>query len=158
MSHTSDLETAATGIAANVADIATNGAAILSCEGRLDLVEPVVAQSVTDITGLETLTADHTATLDIMGTTIATHGTLLSTHTDVLLGKQPTISSTARLDMAYVANGIVSNASLNTLSDIKTTSTVQGQIDSLTATVMAIDGLQDLDVLSIPLYNRMWLL
>ena len=63
--------------------------------------------------------------------------------------KQDIINVDNRLNTAFLGSGEVSNAKLETLSDIITTETVQHQINSIKTNVQNLTGLQDIDIVDI---------
>jgi len=67
-----------------------------------------------------------------------------------ILTKQPNITSTVRLQAAYLGNGDVSNDKLSSLNDIDVTKSIQTQLNTLTSSLDGLDALQDIDLINIP--------
>ena len=94
------------------------------------------------ISSLSTSVTSHTSNLNSLNTTVANHTTQIE-------NKQELINSGNKLNVNLVADGSVSNNEFQTLQGILTTQTIQHQIDTLTSSFSTLNGLQDLDIVSI---------
>ena len=107
----------------------------------------------TDIISLNNLTGTHTTSINNHTTSINNNTTnILTLQTSNLSlqtqinEKQNIIDSLNRLDASNIADGSILNSEYQTLGGIKTTETIQHQIDTINTTILNLDGLQDLDI------------
>jgi len=130
------INTNITSISTNATDIVTANNNITNINTELSTVNSNITTNTTNISTNQGNIAIHTADIAILNTTMLT--------------KQPNITANARVGAHLIGNGDVSNLKMSTLSDINTNETVQTQINRLTTDISIIDGLQDLDLVSIP--------
>ena len=100
-------------------------------------IQQLILLQLRDITDLQTQQGINNTDIGTLKTDIIT--------------KHPNITGTSRLNASYLGNGDVSNDKLSALNDISTVESIQTQINNVKSDLATIDGLQDLDILSIPL-------
>ena len=148
--HTNDIDTLETLTAAQTVEI--------------DNIKTLNTTQTSDITALETLTSLHTGNLTTLDASTASNlseindlitqqglnNTSISTLNTDIATKQSNLNSTNRLNASFVGNGDLTNNKLSSLNDISTTISVQTQLNTLTTSLSVLDGLQDLDLVNIP--------
>ncbi len=80
----------------------------------------------------DTLTASHSAT-------ITSHSTDIATNTSDIATKEPIISSSNRLNSAYIGDGSVSNLQFQTLAGIATGSSIESRFTTINNTLNSLD-------------------
>ena len=128
-------------------------------------VKPDIVTNLTSINTLNTLTTAHTANLSQLdGLTTSNLSDITSlenqqglNNTDItnlksdMLTKQPTITSSVRLDCSKIGNGDVSSDKLSALNDVSTVTSIQSQINTINNSLGTLNNLQDIDLTNIPL-------
>jgi len=103
--------------------------------------------NITSIQGLTTSNLNRLSTLETDSTAQATNITNIEAD---LLTKNLIINNNNKLNVSFLGNGDVSNAKLSALNNIRTDISIQTQLDTITDNLTVLDGLQDMDLLSIP--------
>ena len=118
-------------IKGNIEEIEKTNVALTGVDTRLKMAEEIIPEHSGALTVLSGVANTHEGQLGKLETLTASHSALLSTHTDVVLLKQNAITSTTRLNVAFIGDGVVSNEQLNTLANSDPTTTIQQQLDDL---------------------------
>jgi len=118
---------------------------------NISALEMLTAAHTSNLTTLDGSTASSLSSITSLQTQQGINNSYISTLQTDIITKHPNITGTARLNASYLGNGDVSNDKLSALNDISTIESIQTQINNVKSDLAVIDGLQDLDLLSIPL-------
>jgi len=127
---------------------------ITDVSGNLNSLSGTVSTNSSNITNLQNTATTQYGYINSLQNRTATAENNIMTINTSLAGKQETINSNNRLNTNFIADGSISNEMFQTLYNIKTSESIQHQIDTITNNLSVLDGLQDLDIESISNINN----
>ena len=146
-----DISTINTAISAHSTTLSSHTTSLGNHTTSLSNHATTLSNHGTRIGSLETTTQGHTTSIeDLENDIIALQNADITINT-TLGGKQNAINASNRLNASFISDGSIGNNQFQTLLGINTTKTIQTQFDEINTTIIALDGLQDLDVTNIPL-------
>jgi hypothetical protein len=110
----------------------------------------VDASHSSEIELLDILTSPTASSLVNTNLTQSAHTGKINLLESTMLTEQPNINASNLLNSSYLGNGDVSNNKLSSLNDIRVDVSIQNQLNTLTTSPSVLDGLQDVDLVNIP--------
>jgi len=118
-------------------------------DNKTNMNKNTIDDTVSRTMAIETFNVDASKRVNFLETDNINNKNSISVLQTKQSTKQPIINATNKLNMAFIADGSVSNIKISMLNDLNTNISLQTQLNNITNNIKSVDNLENFDLSSI---------